>query len=272
VDAAISTYQKHQAEKQHHQKNVFEHPLQFGFNAPPPPARTSRDGTRLGIGRNDDTYAVTYRNHADAQRLEGENNIVYNTDLRYSQKDEPQESTRAMSTSYNNIKENTSGTASEFHRSDSDLASPRGKKLGLNHDDADEASTASICIDQLENGDDTMRRTPSQNRRRGDSLSASRNLNASLRKSPKSLARKLDKSVKTLMRHFEQQQQQQNMMENLSTSAGATMIIPEEIWEAMAAIDSVKKELLTQDALATLEKSAESRLMMDYHDKLEKKM
>ncbi len=210
---------------------------------------------------------MTYRNHADAQPLEGENNIVYNTDLRYSQKDEPQESTRAMSTSYNNIKENTSGTASEGE----------AKKLGLNHDDADEASTASICIDQLENGDDTMRRTPSQNRRRGDSLSASRNLNASLRKSPKSLARKLDKSVKTLMRHFEQQQQQQqqqqqNMMENLSTSAGATMIIPEEIWEAMAAIDSVKKELLTQDALATLEKSAESRLMMDYHDKLEKKM
>ncbi len=284
VDAAISTYQKHQAEKQHqhqHQKNVVEHPLQFGFNAPPP-ARTPRERMGQGIGRDDHTYAVTYRNHADAKPWEGESVTVV---------DEPQGSTKTLSSSYT-MGENTSGTAKEnhdaiFHRSDSDLASPRGKKVDLNHDslDADEASTSSICIDQLENGDDTKRRRPARDRRRDESLHASRNLKDSIRKSPKSLAQKLDRSVKTLMRHFEkQQQQQQNMTEDRPTSAGATMIIPEEIWEAMAAIDAVKKELLTQDALATLEKSAESKLMdkaleksaesrlMDYHRKIERKM
>lgn len=196
VDAAISTYQKHQAEKQH-QSGVIDHPLQFGFNTP------SRDKTDQGIGRNDDTYAVTYRNHTDAEPLEGQDIIVYKTELRDSQ------------TSEHSQKEE-----------------PRR----LTGNDTNNLSSSFTTV--------------------GVASQGSNGSSSQFRKSPKYLAQKLDKSVKTLMTHFEQQQR--NMADDLPTSstaaAGGTRIIPEEIWEAMAAIESVKKELLTQDALETLER------------------
>eukprot|EP00984_Skeletonema_dohrnii_P023089 scaffold12186_cov150-Skeletonema_dohrnii-CCMP3373.AAC.2 len=260
VDAAISTYQKHQAEKQQHQSGLIDHPLQFGFNAPSrdrtPPRDRMGQGAGQGIGRSDDPYAVSYRNHTDAEPLEGQDIIVYNTNLRdsqteeHSQKEESRGLTGNLSSSFT-TKGSTSETGNENHaRSDSDLASSRG---GKNYLDTEEVSTSSIGIEQLENGDD---RRSGLNRPRSNSRSfSSRNQSAALRKSPKSLAQKLDKSVKTLMTHFEQQQR--NMMEDLSTTstaAGGTRIIPEEIWEAMAAIDAVKKELLNQDALETLER------------------
>jgi len=262
VDAAISTYQKHQAEKQQHQSGLIDHPLQFGFNAPSrdrtPPRDRMGQGAGQVIGRSDDPYAVSYRNHTDGEPLEGQDIIVYNTNLRdsqteeHSQKEESRGLPRDLSSSFT-TKGSTSEPGNENHaRSDSDLASSRGK----NYLDTEEVSTSSIGIEQLENGDDTVNRRSGLNRPRSNSRSfSSRNQSAALRKSPKSLAQKLDKSVKTLMTHFEQQQR--NMMEDLSTTstaAGGTRIIPEEIWEAMAAIDAVKKELLNQDALETLER------------------
>jgi hypothetical protein len=58
------------------------------------------------------------------------------------------------------------------------------------------------------------------------------------------------------MKHFEEQQRNVAEKEEPITAATcATLIIPEEIWEAMAAIDLVKKELMSQDALETLERS-----------------
>ncbi|KAL7495200.1 hypothetical protein ACHAWT_003675 [Skeletonema menzelii] len=247
VDAAISTYQKHQAEKQQqqqqHQSGVFDHPLQFGFNAPP------RDRmSQGGIGRNDDSYAVSYRNHSDAESLEGQNIIVYNTNLQdsltseHSQKEEPRPRPRGLTRTLSSSFTTAGNNSNASNENDSELL-PSSSSRVKTYVDTEEVSTSSINIDQLENA--------TQSRPRSNSRSfASKSQSALLRKSPKSLAKKLDKSVKTLMKHFEQQQR--IMAEDLtpsSTAAGGSRIIPEEIWEAMAAIESVKKELLTQDAM-----------------------
>ena len=247
VDAAISTYQKHQAEKQQLQNGLIDHPLQFGFNSPPPPPPPiSQDRAEESMGRNDETYTVTYRNH-DTEPLEGQDIIVYKASLNDSQK---------SFTSENGTPHDSQ--AAEFQHANSDLAFNRSKNLGSIHDplDEEEASTASIYIDNFENGDDTRRprSSSSRNRPRSNSRSSRTRNNLTTRKSPKSLALKLDKSVKTLMTHFELQQRHLADDIPASTVNGGTRIIPEEIWEAMAAIDAVKKELLTQDALETLER------------------
>jgi hypothetical protein len=233
VDAAISTYQKHQAEKQQQQ---HQHPLQFGFNAPSHEKTPPRDQTgQGGIGRNDDSYAVTYRNHSNTKPLEGQNIIVYNTNLRdslteeHSQKEEERRPSRGLT---RNLSTSFTSTG--------------------NHSNASNESTSSINTEQLEN---TTQSRPRSNSR---SFASRSHQSALLRKSPKSLAKKLDKSVKTLMTHFEQQQrivaEDDLPSSSSSTAAGGTRIIPEEIWEAMAAIESVKKELLTQDAMEALER------------------
>ena len=221
---------------------MFEHPLQFGFNAPSHDKTPPRDQTgQGGIGRNDDSYAVTYRNHSNTKPLEGQNIIVYNTNLRdslteeHSQKEEERRPSRGLTRTLS-----TSFTTTGNHSNAS------------NESNHEEASTTSINTDILEN---TTQSRPRSNSR---SFASRSHQSALLRKSPKSLAKKLDKSVKTLMTHFEQQQrivaEDDLPSSSSSTAAGGTRIIPEEIWEAMAAIESVKKELLTQDAMEALER------------------
>ena len=206
-----------------------------------------------GIGRNDDSYAVSYRNHSDAESLEGQNIIVYNTNLRdsltseHSQKEEPRPRPRGLTRTLSSSFTTAGNNSNASNENDSELL-PSSSSRVKTYVDTEEVSTSSINIDQLENA--------TQSRPRSNSRSfASKSQSALLRKSPKSLAKKLDKSVKTLMKHFEQQQR--IMAEDLtpsSTAAGGSRIIPEEIWEAMAAIESVKKELLTQDAMEALER------------------
>jgi hypothetical protein len=228
VDAAISTYQKHQAESRQRQNNAVNHPLQFGFNAPPHHVddRTPHSNTA-------DSYAVTYRNHADSQPAEEQNTTVYSSGRRSSQTPK-----RVLSSSFTK-------TIRENEVSDSNMTSPSHKNVSSNGS----ASATSIGIDQLENGDTVRDQKDSR-------LSASLNIRDSIRKSPKELAHRLDKSVKTLMNHFEKQQR--NMAEDV-TNNSVSGVIPVQIWEAMAQIESVKKELLMQDALDTLERSESSQ-------------
>jgi hypothetical protein len=229
VDAAISTYQKHQAESRQRQNNAINHPLQFGFNAPPHHVddRTSHSNTA------DTSYAVTYRNHADLQPAEEQNTTVYSSGRRSSQTPK-----RVLSSSFTK-------TIRENEVSDSNMTSPSQKNVSSNGS----ASATSIGIDQLENGDTVRDQKDSR-------LSASLNIRDSIRKSPKELAQRLDKSVKTLMNHFEEQQR--NMAEDVPNNS-VSGVIPVQIWEAMAQIESVKKELLMQDALDTLERSESSQ-------------
>ena len=96
-------------------------------------------------------------------------------------------------------------------------------------------------------------------------LSELRSLGMSKRQSPKGLANKLEKSIATLMKHFNDQiharanefaymspkgdECNANLDMNLST------IIPNDVWDAVADIDLVRKELLTLYAVDCLEKS-----------------
>ncbi|KAL7541659.1 hypothetical protein ACHAXR_011116 [Thalassiosira sp. AJA248-18] len=90
-------------------------------------------------------------------------------------------------------------------------------------------------------------------------LSASKSIGDSIQKTPTELASMLDKSVGILMAHFN---------ERLSFAANAASapeddignslhsghsMLPPEIWNAMADIDLVKKELLTQAALTSMD-------------------
>lgn len=84
----------------------------------------------------------------------------------------------------------------------------------------------------------------------------------SRRKSPKELAKKLEKSVRTLMSHFNEK------IDEADTESGGLgdshksvlsgSIIPDSIWEAMAEIDLVRKELLQQSAIESLSRSDRS--------------
>jgi hypothetical protein len=94
--------------------------------------------------------------------------------------------------------------------------------------------------------------------------SVEKRLPLSTEKSPHELASMLEKSVDTLMKHFN---------DRLSTNADTTAnsetedpisqlhsssIIPDQIWDAMADIDLVRKELLSQAAIASIDFSNSS--------------
>ena len=86
----------------------------------------------------------------------------------------------------------------------------------------------------------------------------------STEKSPHALASMLEKSVDTLMKHFKDR-----LSTNADTNAGSetedpisqlhsSSIIPDQIWDAMADIDLVRKELLSQGAIASIDFSNSS--------------
>ncbi|KAL7463919.1 hypothetical protein ACHAXS_004270 [Conticribra weissflogii] len=84
----------------------------------------------------------------------------------------------------------------------------------------------------------------------------------STRKSPKDLAKKLEKSVRTLMSHFNEKideaDSESGGLGDSHKSALSGSVIPDSIWEAMAEIDLVRKELLQQSAMESLSKSDRS--------------
>ena len=85
-------------------------------------------------------------------------------------------------------------------------------------------------------------------------MSTSKSLSESCRQDPVTLAKKLEKSVATLMKHFHHQiGTQADIPSNLSAISHHTATIPEEIWHAMADIDQVRKDLLSQSATEKLD-------------------
>ena len=86
--------------------------------------------------------------------------------------------------------------------------------------------------------------------------SVSQNREVVSRKKSKELAMKLEKSVGTLMHHFNDRINSSE--ENSHMILGSGPIIPDTIWEAMADIDHVRKELLMQSAMESLRNSERS--------------
>ena len=94
------------------------------------------------------------------------------------------------------------------------------------------------------------------------SKSISKAVGESLQKSPTELASMLEKSVATLMKHFNDRldvslKEEGPTLGSSYHSGGDFSVptIPEEIWDAMADIDCVRKELITQAALVSMSDS-----------------
>ncbi|KAL3799965.1 hypothetical protein HJC23_007438 [Cyclotella cryptica] len=101
-------------------------------------------------------------------------------------------------------------------------------------------------------------------------MSVSRSLAETIRKDPKELATKLEKSVSTLMKHFHDQMRAR--ADTSPTSNGVpdhTTMIPEAIWDAMADIDQVRKDLLSQSATEQLDKSPSYMSLMGLEKKVD---
>ena len=81
-------------------------------------------------------------------------------------------------------------------------------------------------------------------------LSISKVVGDSLQKRPEELASILEKSVATLMKHFNDSLGGSH--HSIGSSQHSSPVIPDEIYHAMADIDRVRKELLTQAALASM--------------------
>ena len=81
-------------------------------------------------------------------------------------------------------------------------------------------------------------------------------------KSPRELAKILDKSIETLMSYFHDQIDNDDVdsspLENGSIGPTKDGLIPDRIWDALADVDSVKKDLLCHAALGPLEASTKS--------------
>ncbi|KAL7513888.1 hypothetical protein ACHAXN_011613 [Cyclotella atomus] len=98
------------------------------------------------------------------------------------------------------------------------------------------------------------------------SRTASRSLAESIRQDPTVWATKLERSVNTLMKHFHEQMRAQSDTpppnNNSAHSTGSHRpMIPEEVWHAMADIDQVRKDLLSQSATEKLDKSPSSLML-----------
>jgi hypothetical protein len=94
------------------------------------------------------------------------------------------------------------------------------------------------------------------------SRTASRSLAESIRQDPTVWANKLEKSVNTLMKHFHEQMRAESDTPPGGHSTGSRRpLIPEEVWHAMADIDQVRKDLLSQSATEKLEKSPSSLML-----------
>jgi len=88
-------------------------------------------------------------------------------------------------------------------------------------------------------------------------LSVSKGLRDSMRKSQKELADQLERSVSILMKHFDERMSTEandalgDSAHSINNNNRSCNIVPDRIWNAMAEIDSVRKELLLQAAMTT---------------------
>ena len=106
-------------------------------------------------------------------------------------------------------------------------------------------------------------------------LTASRSLSESCRQDPAVLAKKLERSVSTLMKHFhEQMRAQADVVQDNNSGIppplSRSLIIPEEIWHAMADIDQVRKDLLSRSATEKLERSSSRASLLGIEQNNEK--
>jgi len=93
-------------------------------------------------------------------------------------------------------------------------------------------------------------------------LSVSKSIGESIHKKPKELASMLEKSVSTLLKHFNDRLS--TKVDYVPTDGGpvsngqSSSVIPDDIWDAMAEIDLVRKELLSQAAIASMDARSSS--------------
>jgi hypothetical protein len=121
----------------------------------------------------------------------------------------------------------------------------------------------SLSIDSLQNDESVCTSTGDLNASftsYSSRISASRALSESCRQDPVALAKKLERSVATLMKHFHDQLGAQADTSPSSNGSSSRMrnldrMIPERIWHAMADIEQVRKDLLSQSATEKLERS-----------------
>jgi TBC1 domain family protein 5 len=127
----------------------------------------------------------------------------------------------------------------------------------------------SLSVDSLNNDDLCQSSLPGSNdgdnvsvyshSSRLSTMSVSKSLSETCRKDPKELAAKLEKSVASLMKHFNDQ-----ICAHADTNGvrpnnqHQPIMIPEDIWDAMADIDQVRKDLMAQCATEQLDKAPSS--------------
>ncbi|KAL7548775.1 hypothetical protein ACHAWF_017250 [Thalassiosira exigua] len=90
-------------------------------------------------------------------------------------------------------------------------------------------------------------------------LSVAKSIGDSIQKPPGELASMLEKSVGTLMKHFNERMTSAKEADDIGDSQHSSSVIPVEIWDAMADIDLVRKELLSQAAIAAIDHARSSR-------------
>jgi hypothetical protein len=90
-------------------------------------------------------------------------------------------------------------------------------------------------------------------------LSVAKSIGDSIQKPPGELASMLEKSVGTLMKHFNERMTSGKEAGDIEDSQHSSSVIPVEIWDAMADIDLVRKELLSQAAIAAIDHARSSR-------------
>ena len=229
ASAAISAIQ------QQYDKTHVDHPLQDASQ----PSNESDD------------YIITYRADVDVPDVpdladEGEKNI-------------PSSPSQRKSKSPNELDQSARSFAKSEER---DVV----EELDLF---ASGSSIQSVSIEQFNESIEKFRKSQSEELRHSQSsdkldnsvsskLSVAKSIGDSINKSPKELASMLERSVSTLMNHFNERI---NTSDDTSAASGSQSAggingresVPEGIWHALADIDRVRKEIMQQDAIASLD-------------------
>jgi len=239
ASAAIASIQK---QYENHRAAVdivaIDHPLQDSSSQAPPPS-----------GRHDDDYIITYR--ADASIGSKSTNKA--------------SSSGPLDTSDRTEKTDGSELVEQFvdrsfidrsHKSEEDDLVEELFAAGVD----DSPFDAEVSIDKFNDSISSQRFNDSM--KFGDSVRSSSKVSSaakSVHKSPKELSKMLEKSVDVLMKHFNEKlnADADGKLETAASGDGqpisSSEVVPEEIWNALAEIDGVKKELIQQDAINSLD-------------------
>jgi len=240
ASAAIASIQK---QYENHRAAVdivaIDHPLQDSSSSQPPPPPSAQHG---------DDYIITYR--ADASIGSKSTNKA--------------SSSGPLDTSDRTEKTDGSELVEQFvdrsfidrsHKSEEDdLVEELFGKSGVD----DSPFDAEVSIDKFNDSISSQRFNDSM--KFGDSVRSSSKVSSvakSVHKSPKELSTMLEKSVDILMKHFNEKlnADADGKLESVASGGrpSSSEVVPEEIWNALAEIDRVKKELIQQDALNSLD-------------------